>query len=163
MRLHCTLTKYTCLSSTLYISFLVMGGRRYHVIWLKLFMIHLEVHQLLEKQLQPSTNLHNWVMRGHFQHLHFNSFPMTWKTPQGKVFWPLKLNSEISGVLKDSQVPISRMWMSSSHSSKSGVAINKDFHKSFNMGSWVFISSFKKLMWIFRHSSEHKILWDENG
>jgi len=28
-----------------------VGGRRYHVIWLKLFFIHLEVHQLLEKQL----------------------------------------------------------------------------------------------------------------
>jgi hypothetical protein len=27
-----TLTKYTCLSSTFYTSFLVLGGRRYHVI-----------------------------------------------------------------------------------------------------------------------------------
>jgi len=26
-----------------------VGGRRYHVIWLKLCLIHLEVHQLLEK------------------------------------------------------------------------------------------------------------------
>ncbi len=26
-----------------------VGGRRYHVIWFKLFLIHLEVHQLLEK------------------------------------------------------------------------------------------------------------------
>jgi hypothetical protein len=37
-------TKYTYLSSTLYTSLLVLGGRRYHVIWLKLFLIHLEVH-----------------------------------------------------------------------------------------------------------------------
>ncbi len=41
---------------------LMLGGRRYHVIWLKLFLIHLEVHQLLKKQLQPSTNLRSWIM-----------------------------------------------------------------------------------------------------
>jgi hypothetical protein len=29
-----------------------------------------------------------WLMRGHFQHLHFNSFSMTWRMLQGKVFWP---------------------------------------------------------------------------
>jgi hypothetical protein len=34
-----------------------VGGKRYHVVWLKLFLIHPEVHQLLEKQLQRSTNL----------------------------------------------------------------------------------------------------------
>jgi len=28
---------------------LSVGGKRYHVIWLKLFLIHLEVHQFLEK------------------------------------------------------------------------------------------------------------------
>jgi hypothetical protein len=54
MQPHGTMTKYTCLSLTLYISFLMLGGRNYHVIWFKLFLIHLEVH-LLEKQLQPST------------------------------------------------------------------------------------------------------------
>jgi hypothetical protein len=37
------------------------GWRRYHVIWLKMFLIHLNIHQLLEKQLQPSTNLRNWT------------------------------------------------------------------------------------------------------
>jgi hypothetical protein len=60
-------------------------------------------------------------MRGHFRHLHFNSFRMTWKTPQGEVFWPLQLNSEVSGVPEHSQVPISGVWVSSSHSFKSGV------------------------------------------
>ncbi len=39
-----------------------VGGRRYHVIWLKLCLIHLEVHQLLEKQLHPSTNLRCWIV-----------------------------------------------------------------------------------------------------
>jgi hypothetical protein len=38
------------------------------------------------------------------------------------VFWPLQSNSEISGVQVDSQVPISGMWVSSSHFSKSRVA-----------------------------------------
>jgi hypothetical protein len=47
--------------STLHFTFNV-GGRRYHVIWLKLFLIHLEVHQLLQKQLQPSTNLCSWIV-----------------------------------------------------------------------------------------------------
>jgi len=47
---------------------------------------------------------------------------MIWKTPQGEVFWPLKSSSKISRVAKDSQVPISGVWVSSSHSSKSGVA-----------------------------------------
>jgi hypothetical protein len=43
--------------NTLHFTLSVRGGKRYHVIWLKLFPIHLEVHQLLEKQLQPFTNL----------------------------------------------------------------------------------------------------------
>jgi hypothetical protein len=63
-----------------------------------------------------------WLIQGHFRQLHFDSFLMTWRTPQGEVFWPLQSNSEDLGVPKDSQVPISRVWMSSSHSSKSGVA-----------------------------------------
>jgi hypothetical protein len=42
--------------------------------------------------------------------------------PQGEVFWPLQSNSEISGVSEGSQVPISGVWVSSSHFSKSGVA-----------------------------------------
>jgi hypothetical protein len=61
-------------------------------------------------------------MRGHFRHLNFKSFSMSWRTPQGKVFWPLQSNSEVSGVSKESQVPISKMWVSSSHSTKNGVA-----------------------------------------
>jgi len=35
MQLHGTLTKYICLSSTLYTSLLVLGGKRYHVMWIK--------------------------------------------------------------------------------------------------------------------------------
>jgi len=35
--------------NTLHFIFSVGGGKRYHVIWLKLFFIHVEVHQLLEK------------------------------------------------------------------------------------------------------------------
>ncbi len=55
-----TLIQLACNSgdaTTLYTSLFVLGGKKYHVIWLKLFMIHLEVHQFLEKQLQPSTNM----------------------------------------------------------------------------------------------------------
>jgi hypothetical protein len=37
------------------------------------------------------------------------------------VFWPLQLNSKFSGVSEDSQVPISGVWMSSSHSFKVGL------------------------------------------
>jgi hypothetical protein len=62
-----------------------------------------------------------WLMRGHFRHLHFGSFPMIWRTSQGEVFWPLQLSSEILRVLKDSQVPISGVWVSSSHSLKIGL------------------------------------------
>jgi len=65
-----------------------------------------------------------WLIQGHFQHLHFNNFPMVWRTPQGEVFWPLQSSYEVSGVPEDSQVPISRVSVSSSHSSKSGVATN---------------------------------------
>jgi hypothetical protein len=41
-------------------------------------------------------------MRGHFGHLHFETFPMTPRTPQGEVFWALLLSSEHSGVPEDS-------------------------------------------------------------
>jgi hypothetical protein len=37
------------------------------------------------------------------------------------VFWPLKSNSKILGISANSQVPISRVWESSSHSSKVGL------------------------------------------
>jgi len=48
--------------------------------------------------------------------------PMIWRTSQSEVFWPLQSNSKVFGNSEDSQIPISRLWMSSSHSSKSGVA-----------------------------------------
>jgi hypothetical protein len=41
-------------------------------------------------------------MRGHFVHLHFETFPMKPRTPQGKVFWALLSSSEHSRVPKDS-------------------------------------------------------------
>ncbi len=37
------------------------------------------------------------------------------------MFWPLQLNSEISGVPEDSQVPISGVWVLSSQSLKVGL------------------------------------------
>jgi hypothetical protein len=45
------------------------GGGRYHVIILKLFMIHLEVHRLLEKQLLPFTNLRSWIVENPIHHV----------------------------------------------------------------------------------------------
>ncbi len=62
-----------------------------------------------------------WLMWDHYRHLHFNNFSMTWRTPQGEVFWPLQSNSEVLGDPEDSQVPIPGVWVSSSHSSKGGV------------------------------------------
>jgi hypothetical protein len=63
---------------------LSVGGRRCHVIWLKLFLIHLEVYQLLKKQLQHSMNLCSWivdnpihqVLQTHFS-IPFYVFPTT--------------------------------------------------------------------------------------
>jgi len=40
------------------------------------------------------------------------------KHPNARCFWPLQSNSETLGVSEDSQVPISGMWVSSSHSLK---------------------------------------------
>ncbi len=42
-------------------------------------------------------------MRGHFRYLRFKTFPMTPRTPQCKVFFPLLSSSKHSGVLEDSQ------------------------------------------------------------
>jgi hypothetical protein len=36
--------------------------------------------------------------------------------------WPLQMNCEVLGIPEDSQVPISGVWVSSSHSFESGVA-----------------------------------------
>jgi hypothetical protein len=44
-------------------------------------------------------------MRGHFRHLHFKTFPMTSRTPQGKVLCPFFSNSKDSGVPEDSKSP----------------------------------------------------------
>jgi hypothetical protein len=61
-----------------------VGGFKYYVIWLMLFLIHLEVHQLLDKQLQVSTNMLSWIVENplhqvfqtHFQ-TPFHVFPTT--------------------------------------------------------------------------------------
>jgi hypothetical protein len=42
-------------------------------------------------------------MRGHFPYLRFKIFPMTPRTPQCEVFYPLLSNSGHSGVPKDSK------------------------------------------------------------
>ncbi len=43
-----------------------------------------------------------WVMQAHFRHLHFNSFPMVWRTLRDIGFWPLQSLSEHSGVHRES-------------------------------------------------------------
>ncbi len=45
-------------------------------------------------------------MRGHFRYLRFKTFPMTPRTPQCEVFFPLLSSSEHSGVLEDSKSPL---------------------------------------------------------
>jgi hypothetical protein len=46
-----------------------------------------------------------WPMRGHFGHLNFKTFPMTPRTPQSEVFWPLLSRIKHSGVSEDSKSP----------------------------------------------------------
>ncbi len=49
------------------------------------------------------------------------TFPIIWITLQCEVFWPLTSSSKVLGVLKDSQVPISGVCISLSHSLKVGL------------------------------------------
>jgi hypothetical protein len=44
-------------------------------------------------------------MWANFRHLHFNSFSMIWRTPQGEEFWPLQSCSENSGIFSGLQLP----------------------------------------------------------
>jgi hypothetical protein len=46
-----------------------------------------------------------WPMRGHFGHLHFKTFPMTPRTPQGEVFWPLAIELKIFGSPRGLPIP----------------------------------------------------------
>jgi hypothetical protein len=62
-----------------------------------------------------------WPMRGHFGHLHFETFPMTPRTLQCKVFYPLLSNSKHSRVPEDSKSPTLGVWVSSSHLAKVGL------------------------------------------
>ncbi len=65
---------YLPIFNTLHYTLSVRGGR-YHVIWLKLFLIHLEVHQLLEKQLQPSMNPCSWIVENPIHQVLQTHFP----------------------------------------------------------------------------------------
>jgi hypothetical protein len=49
--------------------------------------------------------------------------------PQCEVFWPFQSNFEVLGVPEDSQVPISGVWVSSSHFPQSKVT-TFSFHNS---------------------------------
>ncbi len=62
-----------------------------------------------------------WLMQAHFRHLYFDSFLIIQITPQCEVFWPLQSNSEFSRVPEDSQLPISKVWVATSHSFKLGL------------------------------------------
>ncbi len=66
-----------------------------------------------------------WPMRGHFKHLHFKTFPMTPRTLQSEVFWPLLLNPKHSGVSEDSKSPTLGVF---SHLAQSGVATINAFN-----------------------------------
>jgi len=68
-----------------------------------------------------------WLMRGHFEHLHFETFPTILRTLQGKVFCLLVSSSEVAGVPEDSKSPLLRMWVSSSHFAQSGVVTTWSF------------------------------------
>ncbi len=63
-----------------------------------------------------------WPMRGHFRYLSFKTFPMTLRTPQCEVFWPVMSNSKHSGVPEDSKSPTLGVGVSSSHFTQNRVA-----------------------------------------
>jgi hypothetical protein len=71
---------------------------------------------------QLGLQMSKWLMRGHFGHLHFKTFPMVSRTPQCEVFWPLNSNSKFLGVPEDFKFPLLGVWVSSSHLTQSGVA-----------------------------------------
>jgi hypothetical protein len=58
----------------------------------------------------------------------YTSRPFQWykEHPQCKVFWPLQSSSEFSGVPEDSKFPLLGVWVSSSHLTQSGVAIEME-------------------------------------
>jgi hypothetical protein len=62
-----------------------------------------------------------WLMRGHFGHLHFKTFPTTPRTFKYEEIYPLKSNSEFLGVPEDSNFPLLGVWASPSHLAQSGV------------------------------------------
>jgi hypothetical protein len=62
-----------------------------------------------------------WLLRGHFGHLNFKTFPLIQRTPQCEVFWPLQSSSEFSWVPEDSKSPLLGVWVSFSHLAQSGV------------------------------------------
>jgi hypothetical protein len=56
-----------------------------------------------------------WLMRGHFGHLNFKTFPMRPRTLKCEDIWPLKLSSEFSRVPEDSIFPLLGVWIAFSH------------------------------------------------
>jgi hypothetical protein len=52
---------------------------------------------------QLGLQMSKWPMRGHFQYLRFKNFPMTPRTLQFEVFYPLLSSSKHSGILEDSK------------------------------------------------------------
>jgi hypothetical protein len=79
-----------------------------------------------------------WLMRGHFGHLHFKTFPMTPRAFKCKEIWPLQLCSEFLGVPEDSNFPLLGVWASPSHLAQSGVATQT------NINVWIHRSLLKK-------------------
>jgi hypothetical protein len=61
-----------------------------------------------------------WLMRSHFGHLHFKTFPMTVRTVECKEIFPLQSSSEFLRVSKDSNFPLLGVWASPSHLAQSG-------------------------------------------
>jgi hypothetical protein len=76
-----------------------------------------------------------WPMRGHFRYLRFETFPMTPRTPQWEVFWPLLSNSKHSGVPEDSKSPTLGVLGFTPTLGQSGVATGTP------LGVWGFIPS----------------------
>jgi hypothetical protein len=61
-------------------------------------------------------------MRGHFRYLRFKTFPMTPRTPQYEVFFPLLSSSEHSGVPEDSNSQLFQVLGFTPTLGQSGVA-----------------------------------------
>jgi hypothetical protein len=70
-----------------------------------------------------------WPMQGHFRYLSFQTFPMTPRTPQCKVFWALLSRSKHPGVPEDSKSPTLQVLGFTLTLGQSGVATISDSSK----------------------------------